>query len=111
MEEHQKAMDKVRELLISPMIRTQFDPKLSTILECDSARRTGMGYALMQKHGEEYKFVEAESRWLSQAEKQIRYDQLRISWGLLGNTNVHIIFVWTPLVENNHRSSTIGTNT
>ena len=58
MEEHQKAMDKVKELLVSPMIRTHFDPKLPTILECDSARRKGMGYALMQKHGEDYKLVD-----------------------------------------------------
>merc|ERR1712020_331845 len=40
-----------------------------TILECDSARRKGMGYALMQLHGKDYKLVEAESRWLSQAEQ------------------------------------------
>ena len=52
-------MEKVKELLVSPMIRSHFDPKLPTILECDSARRKGMGYALMQQHGEDYKLVEA----------------------------------------------------
>ena len=28
MEEHQKAIDKVKEFIVSPMIRTHFDPKL-----------------------------------------------------------------------------------
>ena len=39
LEEHQKAMNKVKELLIRPMIRTHFDLKLPTILKCDSARK------------------------------------------------------------------------
>ena len=37
MTEHQEAVDKVKGLLVSTMIRTHFDPKLPTILECDSA--------------------------------------------------------------------------
>ena len=69
MTKRQEAMDKVKKLLVSPMIRTHFDPKLPTILECDSARRKGMGYALMQKHGEDYKFVVEESRWITSAEQ------------------------------------------
>ena len=69
MTEHQEAMDKVKKLLVSPMIRTHFDPKLPTILECDSARRKGIGYALMQKHGEHYTLIKAESRWLGPTEQ------------------------------------------
>ena len=57
-------MEKVKELLVSPTLSTHFDPKLPTILRCDSARRKGMGYALMQKHSEHYKLVDAESRLL-----------------------------------------------
>ena len=57
MTEHQEAMDKVKGLLVSPMIRTHFNPKLPTICERDSARRKGMGYALMQKHDEDYERV------------------------------------------------------
>ena len=68
MEEHQQPMEKVTESLVSRMIKTHFDPRLPTILECDAARRKGTGYALMQKHGEEYKLVESESRWLSTSE-------------------------------------------
>ena len=37
MGEHQNSMHKVKELLFSPMVRTHFDPKLPTILECNSA--------------------------------------------------------------------------
>ena len=47
MEEHQHAMENIKEFLVSPMIRTHFDPRLPTILECDAARRKGMDYALM----------------------------------------------------------------
>lgn len=83
MEEHQQAMEKVKELLVSPMIRTHLDPKLPTILECDAARRKGMGYAQMQKHGEKYKLVKAESQWLSTLEQNYGMTSLesaRVYW-------------------------------
>ena len=69
MEELQEAWDNVKELLVSHLIRTHFYDKRRIILECDSARRKRMGYALMQKHGEDYKLVEAESPWLTSAKQ------------------------------------------
>ena len=109
MEEHQQAMEKVKELLVSPMIRTHFDPRLPTILECDAARRKGMGYALMQKHGDNYKLVEAESRWLSSAEQNYGMTSLELAgvyWAtqkcklyLLGLPSFEIITDHQPLVS------------
>ena len=37
MKEQQIALKRVKQLLVSPMIRTQFDHKLPTILKYDSA--------------------------------------------------------------------------
>ena len=91
------------------MIRTHFDFKLPTILECHSARRKGMGYALMQKHGEDYKLVEAESRWLSPAEQNYGMTSLELAevyWAtqkcklyLLGLPSFEIITDHQPLVS------------
>lgn len=69
MEEHQEAMDKVKGLIVSPIIRAHVDSKLPTILEYDSARRKGMGNALMQKHGDDYKLVKPEPRCLTSAKQ------------------------------------------
>ena len=91
------------------MIRTHFDPRLPTILECDAARRKGMGYALMQKHGDNYKLVEAESRWLSSAEQNYGMTSLELGWVywatqkcklyLLGLPSFEIITDHQPLVS------------
>ena len=69
MEEHQRAMEEVKEIMTNFPLRTHFDPKLPTIIETDAARKKGSGYALMQLRGEEYRIVEAGSRWLTPAEQ------------------------------------------
>ena len=74
-----KTMDKVKQLLVSPVVRSHFDPKLPTILKCDAARRKGMGYALMQNHGEDYKLVAAECRWLLAAEQPYGMTSLELA--------------------------------
>lgn len=61
MSEHQETMDTVKELLLIPVIRAHFDPKLPIILECSSDRSKRIGYSLMQEYGEDYKLVDAES--------------------------------------------------
>ena len=77
--EHQEAMEKVKNLLTSPPMRQHFNPALPTIIECDAAKRKGMGYALMQKHGEHYKLVEADSRWLTAAEQNYGMTSLELA--------------------------------
>ena len=68
-----------------------------------------MGYALMQQHGEDYKLVEAESRWLSQAEQNYGMTSLELAgvyWALqkcklylLGLPSFEIITDHQPLVS------------
>ena len=68
-----------------------------------------MGYALMQLHGKDYKLVEAESRWLSQAEQNYGMTSLELAgvyWALqkcklylLGLPSFEIITDHQPLVS------------
>ena len=79
MEEHQQAMEEVKEIMTNFPLRTHFDPKLPTIIETDAARKKGLGYALMQLHGEEYKIVEAGSGWLTPAEQNYGMTSLELT--------------------------------
>lgn len=68
-----------------------------------------MSYALKQKHGEAYKLVEAESRWLSAAERNYGMTSLELDgvyWAtpkcklyLLGLLSFEIITDHQPLVS------------
>ena len=86
-------MDKVKELLVSPMIRIHFDSKLPTILEWDSAQRKAMGYALMQTHGEKYKLVEVEFRWLSTSEQNYGMTSFELA-GFIGQRKSASYICW-----------------
>ena len=61
MEEHTKAFEAVKKIIVDFPIRTHFDPNLPTILETDASRSKGMGYVLMQfnKDGQ-YNLIEVE---------------------------------------------------
>lgn len=76
---HHEAMDKVKNLLVSPPTRQHFDQALPTIIECDVAKGKGMGNALMQKRGEHYKLVNEDSRWLTPAEQNYGMTSLELA--------------------------------
>ena len=42
-----------------------FDPKKITALHTDASRLNGLGYVLLQKHGEEWKLIQCGSRFLT----------------------------------------------
>ena len=83
--EHQKAFDELKvELTKSPNL-AHFDPNLETRLETDTSRKKGYGYALLQKHGDDWKMVAAGSRYLRDVETRyamVELEALAIHYGI-----------------------------
>ena len=84
--DQQAAFVKIKEALSKPPILAHFDPKLPTALHTDAAKNFGLGYALLQKHGDRWKLVKCGSRYLSPAESRsysiIELELTAIVWAL-----------------------------
>ena len=83
----QKAVDEVKQLMMSDQILTQYDPKLPMLVSCD-ASLYGLGAVLSHRfsNGDERPIAYA-SRTLTTAERnysQIDKEALGIVWGLNG---------------------------
>ena len=50
--EHQLAFEKAKDHLCSPAVLANFDPNKMTELHTDASRTNGLGFALVQKHGD-----------------------------------------------------------
>lgn len=89
LEEHQKSFDYTKEVLLSPQILAHFDPKLETQLHTDASCLKGLGFALLQNHGNQnnptWKIVSCGSRFLSDAESGYavcELEMLAIQWAV-----------------------------
>ena len=83
--DHTKAFEEVKATLLSPPVLAQFDPEKETFLQTDASRCNGLGYALLQKHGEQYKLVQCGSRYISETEARyamIELELLAIVWSI-----------------------------
>ncbi|TRY78582.1 hypothetical protein TCAL_11229 [Tigriopus californicus] len=68
--DHDDAFENVKAALSELPTKTPYDPNLETVLETDAAKRRGFGYILKQRdHSGKWRLIEANSRWLSDAEK------------------------------------------
>ena len=85
-EEQQKAFEAVKQALSEPPILAHFDPTLPTALHTDAAKLFGLGFALMQRHGDTWKLVKCGSRYLNSAESTsysiIELELTAIVWAL-----------------------------
>ena len=107
-EVHNKAFEEVRNALSNPPIMAYFDPELPVELETDAARLKGLGYALKQKHGNTWKLVDCNSRFLTETESRystIELELLAIAWAvkkcrmyLAGRNHFKIITDHKPLL-------------
>ena len=72
--------------LISPPVLPSFDPALPVILQTDASRLHGLGYALLQDHGNgQLRLVQCGSRFLSDAETRyatIELEMLAAVWAM-----------------------------
>ena len=83
--DHEKSFAQVKEVLSKPPILAYYDPKLPVILETDAAKLKGLGYALLQKHGQRWKLIDRGSRFLTDTESRyatIELEMLAIVWAV-----------------------------
>jgi len=69
-ETHTQAFENVKRALSSPPVLATFDPKLPTRLETDASRLNGLGYVLLQQHGEHWRPIMYGSRFLTDTESR-----------------------------------------
>ena len=104
--DHDRAFSAVKRALVQPPVLAQFDPSLETTLQVDASNKNGMGYALLQRHGEAWKLVDANSRWCSDTESRYAIVELDWNWralsGLFANAG-YICWAFRP----SHSSSII----
>ena len=65
---HTVAFKEVKDILLSPAVLKTFDLHAETVLQTDASRKNGLGFALMQKQGEEWCLIQCGSRFLSDTE-------------------------------------------
>ena len=72
--------------LSSPPVLASFDPALPVVLQTDASRLHGLGYALLQDHGNgRLRLVQCGSRFLAEAETRyatIELEMLAVSWAM-----------------------------
>jgi hypothetical protein len=77
--DHKKAFDNVKLALVSPPVLVHFEPDRETTLQVDASRKNGMGYALLQRHGDTWKLVDANSRWCTDTESRYAIVELELA--------------------------------
>ena len=76
---HTNAFNAVKSALVSAPVLAPFDVTRETMLQVDASVRNGMGYVLLQKHGEIWKLIDANSRWCSDAESRYSVTELELA--------------------------------
>ena len=77
-EQHEAAFEEVKAALVTPPILAFFDPALPTKLQTDASRTKGMGFALLQRHGDDWRLVQCGSRFLTDAETRYAVCELEM---------------------------------
>ena len=81
----EEAFTAVKKALTSPPVLAPFNPELETMLQTDASRRNGLGYALLQKHGESWRLVQCGSRFLTDTESRyaiVELECLGVVWAM-----------------------------
>ena len=105
---HDTAFQNVKKALIAPPILAHFDITLPTMLQTDASRLHGLGFALLQRHGEDWKLVQCGSRFLTDTETRyavIEVEMAAVLWAikkcstyLTGLPNFELVIDHRPLV-------------
>ena len=84
--DHDEAFRRVKNALVSPPVLASFEPDRPVILQTDASRLNGLGYALLQDHGNgNLRLVQCGSRFLTDAETRyatIELEMLAVSWAM-----------------------------
>ena len=82
---HQAAFEAVKATLTEPPILAYFDASLPTAVHTDASRLKGLGYALLQLHGQDWKLVQCGSRFLTDVESRyavVELEMLAVTWAV-----------------------------
>jgi hypothetical protein len=77
--DHDQAFEAVKLALVSPPVLVHFDPGRETTIQVDASRKNGMGYALLQRHGDSWRLVDANSRWGTDTESRYAIVELELA--------------------------------
>ena len=106
---HDEAFQQVKTQLLKPPVLAHFDPTLPVILQTDASRLNGLGYALLQDHGQgRMCLIQCGSRYLADAETRyatIELELLAAVWAmskcrlyLIGLPNFTLMTDHRPLI-------------
>ena len=77
--DHDESFQRVKAALTSPPVLALFDPSLPVVLQTDASRLFGIGYALLQDHGNgRLRLVQCGSRFLIDAETRYATIELEL---------------------------------
>lgn len=68
--DHDWAFEAVILALVSPPVLVHFYPGCETTIKVDPSRKNGMGYAPLQRHGDSWRLVDANTRWCTDTESR-----------------------------------------
>ena len=79
------AFNEVKRILCSPPFLAPFDLKLPTTLQTDASRLKGLGFVLLQRHGDNWKLTQAGSRFTTDIESRyanVELELLAVVWAV-----------------------------
>ena len=83
--DHEQAFYAVKLALVFPAVVVQFDQLRDTIIQVDTSRKNGIGYALLQRHDDGRRLVDANSRWCSDVESRyaiVELELVAVEWAI-----------------------------
>lgn len=104
--DHDEAFNHVKMVLLQPPVLAHFDPALPVILQTDASRLHGIGYALLQDHGQgRTRLIQCGSRFLTDAETRyatIELELLAVVWAM-SKCRLHLIGLQHFTLMTDHR--------
>ena len=96
MDHHTRAFEAVKKVLTSPAVLAPFDPTLETRLETDASRLHGLGFNLMQRHGDRWKLVQCGSCFVTDVESRYSVFELEAIAVQYGMKKCHLFLAGMP---------------
>ena len=106
--QQEEAFQMVKRALVAPPVLAFFNPQAPTALHTDAARTRGLGFVLMQRHGDKWAMIQCGSRFLTDTESRysvIELECLAVLWAcrkchmyLAGLPNFDLVMDHRPLI-------------
>ena len=94
--QHEAAFLRTKSVLSSPPVMAFFDPQLPTVLQTDAAKTRGLGFALLQRHGTDWRLVQCGSRFLTDTESRYAVIELELTAVLWACKKCHVFLAGLP---------------